>query len=159
MAMCKKLKDFLESNHVPFTTIPHSPAYTAPHVAAAAHVSGRNVVKCVMVRADGANYMVATTANAKVDLEKIEKAVGAAGATLEREEDFKALFTDCDVGGMPPFGNLYGIPVIADEDLFDDEEIVFNGGDHATLVRMKFADFERLVRPIRADVTQKEIVT
>ena len=154
MAISQKLKDFLDSSKVPYRILPHSPAYTAPKIAASAHIKGRKVVKCVMVHGDGKDFLLATTANAKVDLDKVEKALGLSGARLEREEDFKGRFPDCDVGAMPPFGNIYGISVVVDEAIYGDDEIVFNGGDHVTLVQMSFDDFRRLANPIRAAVCQ-----
>ncbi len=154
MSLCQKLRTYLDQNHIQYVTIEHSPAYTAQGVAASAHISGRTLVKPVMVRADGKHFMVATAANQRVDLEKFEAVVGATDAYLEREEDFRSLFEDCEPGAMPPFGNLYGIPVVADEAIFDDEEIAFNGGDHSTVVKMAFKDFERLVQPKKACVAR-----
>ncbi len=152
MPICKRLKSFLDENRVRYTVLVHSEAYTAQEVAAQAHVQGQNFVKSVMVQVDGKHTMVVTTANHKVDLSKLKAALGAREAHISREADFAGLFEDCDVGAMPPFGSLYGIPVVVDEAVFNNSEISFNGGDHAALVKMLFADFERLVRPAKAAV-------
>ena len=153
MPICKRLKTFLDENRVRYTVLVHSPAFTSQETAAAAHVHGQKFVKSTMVKVDGQHTMVVTTANHKIDLPMLKKALAASDAGIEREQDFEGIFEDCDLGGMPPFGNLYGIPVVVDERAFEDEEIAFNGGDHTTLVTMAFADFERLVRPKKAAVS------
>jgi Ala-tRNA(Pro) deacylase len=153
MPICEKLRAYLDANHVPYITITHSPAYTAQGVAASAHIKGQNLVKTVMVNGDGRHFMLATTANRRLDLHRVREALAVDDAHLEREEDFEALFQDCEAGAMPPFGNLYGLPVVVDESLCLDEEIAFNGGDHRTVVRMPFSDFDRLVRPKKAKLT------
>jgi Ala-tRNA(Pro) deacylase len=71
---------------------------------------------------------------------------------LAREEEFAGLFPGCELGAEPPFGNLYNLPVYADESLGKDPEIVFNAGTHLEAIRMKYLDFEKVVRPIVAPV-------
>ena len=152
MPICRKLKEFLDGRKVRYVVIAHSRAYTAPEVAASAHVKGKNLVKCVIVNADGKQYLVAASANQKVNLQKIKHLLNANEVRLAQESEFAPLFGDCETGAMPPFGNLYGVPVIADGSLYAAEEIAFSGGNHTTVVKMAFADFERLVQPLRGDV-------
>jgi Ala-tRNA(Pro) deacylase len=149
----KKLKAFLDEHRTRYIVISHSSAYTAREVAASVHVAGKDVIKCVMVNADGRPWMVATTSNQRVNFDLLRAALGAETVRLAHESEFRTIFEDCEVGAMPPFGNLYGIPVIADSVLWDDEEIVFNGGGHTTVVRMAFADYHRLVSPRKAAIT------
>jgi Ala-tRNA(Pro) deacylase len=80
----------------------------------------------------------------------VSEAAGAAlGGKVElaSEEEFAGRFTDCEVGAEPPLGNIYGMPVYVDLSLREDPEIVFNAGRHDEAIRMRYADFERLVRP------------
>lgn len=67
--------------------------------------------------------------------------------TLAKESEFKDRFPECDIGAMPPFGNLYGMPVYVDESLTKDKDIAFNAGSHDELLQVSYADFERLVKP------------
>lgn len=145
--VCEKLKKFLDENHVSYEVIKHSEAYTAQEIAAAMHVSGGMLVKVVMLNSDRGNIMVALPADRVVDIAKLREQLGFRIAALAREEEFKKHFPDCDVGAMPPFGNLYGIPVYVDETLTADEYIVFQAGTHYEAVKMLFADFDSLVRP------------
>ena len=147
MPICDKLKKYLDDNKVRYVVIAHSRAYTAQEIAASTHIKGKNLVKCVMVNGDGNHFMVATSAIHKVNWDKLKKVLNLNKVHLEQEEEFKVLFEDCEVGAMPPFGNLYNIPVIVDDVLFEDDEIAFNGGNHTSVVRMSFSDFEHLVSP------------
>jgi Ala-tRNA(Pro) deacylase len=86
-----------------------------------------------------------------VDFEKLKQAAGASKAELASEDDFKSLFPECEVGAMPPFGNLYDLPVYSETSLAEDEEIAFNAGSHKELFRMAYKDFEKLVGPTPGD--------
>jgi Ala-tRNA(Pro) deacylase len=86
-------------------------------------------------------------ANQKVILQDLREITGADSVKFATEDEFEDLFPGCEVGAMPPFGNLYGMDVFVSPTLAREEEIVFNGGTHRDLVRMAFRDFERLVEP------------
>ncbi|QXD14506.1 YbaK/EbsC family protein [Rhodocaloribacter litoris] len=144
----QKLKSYLDANGVKYVTISHSPAFTAQEVAASAHVPGREMAKTVMIKVDGKMAMAVLPATFKVDLEMLRQALGAQNVELATEEEFKDLFPDCELGAMPPFGNLYGMDVFMAATLAEDEEIVFNAGTHTELIRMAFPDYVRLVKPV-----------
>jgi Ala-tRNA(Pro) deacylase len=143
----QKLKEFLDSHAVKYLIISHSVAYTAQEIAALAHVSGRELAKTVIVKIDGALAMAVLPASYYVDLSQLRTAAGAKIAELASEAEFKDRFPDCETGAMPPFGNLYGMLIFADESLRRDKEIAFNAGSHRELVRLPWEDFERLVKP------------
>jgi Ala-tRNA(Pro) deacylase len=142
-----KLKEFLDANGVKYVTIHHSVAYTAQEVAASAHVRGREMAKTVVVRLDGNLAMAVVPAAQKVDVRRLKEVAGATAAEIAAEQDFRASFPECDLGAMPPFGNLYGVPVYVDARLAEDQEIAFNACSHTEVMRLAFKDFERLVRP------------
>ncbi|MFN8179189.1 MAG: YbaK/EbsC family protein [bacterium] len=149
----QKLKAFLDQSGVRYITITHSRAFTAPEVAASAHVKGRELAKTVMVRLDGRMAMAVVSANDHVDVEALRRASGARRVDIASERDFRDMFPECDVGAMPPFGNLWGLEVFADERLADDEDIAFNAGLHTELIRMRWTDFEHLVKPKRLELS------
>ncbi len=145
---CKeRLESYLREDQVPFETHHHPTAFTAQEVAASEHTPGKMVVKVVMVLADGELAMLAMPAPYQADLERVAEVLGASEVRLAHEEEFAPAFSDCEVGAMPPFGNLYGLPVYVDEALAEDETIVVQAGTHSDTIRLKYADFERLVRP------------
>jgi len=143
----KQLKEFLDASGVRFVSVPHDKAYTAQGVAKSAHIPGREVAKTVVVKVDGRLAMAVVPAPQAVHVDRLRKATGAVSVELAREADFQGDFPGCELGAMPPFGNLYHMDVFVDPRLADDEEITFNAGTHSEAVRMRFADFERLVRP------------
>jgi len=145
----KKLKDFLDSNKVKYVTIKHSPAYTAPEIAGSAHIPGKELAKTVIIKVDGKMAMAVLPASQRVNFDLLKKITGASKIELASEQEFKDLFPECEVGAMPPFGNLYGMEVFVDESLSEDEEIAFNAGSHTELIRLAYKDFERLVKPKR----------
>lgn len=143
----EKLKSFLDENGVRYVTIRHSPAYTAHEIAEAADISGSELAKTVIVEIEGELAMVVLPASEQVDASAVSRAAGGGNVILACEEDFASSFPDCELGAMPPFGNLYGMKIFLSPKLAEDEEIAFNAGTHTQLVQLKFADFERLARP------------
>jgi len=142
-----KLKEFLDSQKIKYVSIAHSTAYTAQGIAALTHIPGKELAKTVIVKIDDALAMAVLPASSHVALSVLRAATGAESVELAREAEFKDRFPECDTGAMPPFGNLYGMPVFVDASLAEDEEIAFNAGSHNELIRLSYADFERLVRP------------
>ena len=142
-----KLREFLDSNNVKYMVMSHSLAYTAQGVAALAHVSGKKLAKTVIVKIDGILAMAVIPASEHVDLERVRTLTGAEAVEVATEREFTDAFPDCETGAMPPFGNLYDMPVYADVRLAENEEITFTAETHRELVRMQWEDMARLVNP------------
>jgi len=143
----RKLKEFLDSEAVRYIKITHSPAYTAQEIAASAHIPGKELAKTIIVFIDGKMAMAVLPANYSIDFDHFRKTIGANRIELASEGQFKDVFPDCELGAMPPFGNLYGMEVYADQHLVEDKEIAFNAGAHSELFKMSYADFARLAKP------------
>ena len=143
----QQLKSFLDSHHVKYKTISHSPEYTAQEIAASAHIPGRELAKTVIVKVDGEFAMAVLPASMHVSLSSLKNAAGVGTTELASEDEFESLFPDCELGAMPPFGNLYDMPVFLAEQLAEDDEITFNAGSHTELVQLAYSDFDRLVQP------------
>ena len=152
----KKLEEFLDSKQVKYITINHSPAYTAREVAASAFVPRREFAKAAIVKLDGDMAIAVVPASRHVDLGKLASEAGAGEALLASEEEFRDRFPGCEVGAMPPFGNLYGMKTYVDTLLEEDDEIVFNAGTHTQVVRLSYADYSTLVQPTRCSISVKE---
>lgn len=148
-----KLKALLDRNGIDYEIIPHFTAFTAQEAAAAARIPGREVAKTVMVKIDGSMAMVVLEAPDHVDLGRLREIAGAGNAELASESEFRDLFPDCEPGAMPPFGNLWDLPVFVDQRLREDERIAFAAGSHTELVRLAYGDFERLVNPAVAELS------
>jgi Ala-tRNA(Pro) deacylase len=143
----QKLKDFLDKENVKYVSIKHSSAYTAQEIAASAHIPGKELAKTVVVKINGKMAMAVLPASYKIDIKLLKEITGADNIRLADETEFKDKFPDCEVGAMPPFGNLYNIDVYAAQSLEDDEDIVFNACTHTELIKLAFKDYKRLVNP------------
>ena len=142
-----KLESYLRSNGVPFEVRHHPQAFTAQELSEREHVPGKTHAKVVMVIADGKMVMLAPPAPWRVDLERARRALRAGEVRLAREDEFVAAFPDCELGAMPPFGNLYRLPVYVDPALAEDDTIHFPVGTHTDSMSLKYRDFARLVEP------------
>ena len=145
-SLCK-VESLLRENGVPFQVHHHPPAYTAQELAAVEHVPGRYVTKVVIAFADDNMVMLALPAPAMVNLLKLAEEVSTDNVRLASEAEFTGMFPDCEVGAMPPFGTLYGIPVLVDRRLAEDERIFFQAGTHTDTIEIAYNDYANLVRP------------
>ncbi|MBI5770776.1 MAG: YbaK/EbsC family protein [Verrucomicrobia bacterium] len=146
-----KLKAFLDSRGVRYVSIQHSMAFTAAEVAESVHVKGRDFGKTVIVKVDGAMAMVVLPASRRILVQDLRELLGSDHVRLASEAEFQDAFPDCELGAMPPFGNLYGMPVYVAACLADEPEIAFNAGTHTEVIKMSYADFEELVHPMVLD--------
>jgi len=143
----QKLRDYLDQHEIQYVTISHSPAYTAQRIAEITRIPGKELAKTVIVKIDDEFAMAVLPASRRVHLRHLQEAIGADEVTLSSEIEFNELFPDCEVGAMPPFGNLYDMGVYVAEQLTEDDEIAFNAGSHSELVKMSYNDFANLVTP------------
>jgi Ala-tRNA(Pro) deacylase len=150
------LKEYLESQGVKYAIIEHEPVYTAQETAASAHVPGNQLAKIVMVKLDGIMAMAVLPAPDRINFDRFKQATDSRHVELASEHEFKDLFPDCDLGAMPPFGDLYGMQVYASQSLADQIEIAFCAGSHAELVSISFEDFRKLSNPTIFDFSWKE---
>ena len=138
---------FLDQAGVKYKVAEHKPAFSAQQVAAAEHEPGKYVAKPVIVKADGKFLMCVLAACYKIDLRALKGQLGAKSVELAEEEDIGKLFSDCELGAEPPFGNLYDIPTILDKAMENDDHIMFQAGSHEKAVRMTMAEYKKLVKP------------
>ena len=147
MPIAKMTKEFLDKNDVKYLIISHSRAYTAQEIAASTHIPGKELAKSIMVKIDGDLAMIVLPASYKINFDMLNSVLGKKEINLATEDDFKPVFPDCEIGAMPPFGNLYGVPVYMAKSLDDDIEIAFNAGTHTEVIRLAMDDYKRLVNP------------
>jgi len=147
VTVLKKLKDYLEQNQGSYELGYHVRVYTAQEIAAAQHVPGKEMAKVVMVKTDGKSVMLVLPASYRVEMKKLKGVLNSKKVVMVKEEEFQELFPDCEIGAMPPFGNLYNLEVWVDQVLTEDDFIVFRAGSHVETLRIKYSDYARLVSP------------
>jgi Ala-tRNA(Pro) deacylase len=148
MPLKKRLKDFLDQNHVKYVTMIHSKAYTAQEIAAVLHVPGKMFAKTVILKEDEKYLMAVLPATHRINMDLFKQVSHTHHPELASEEEFESLFPKCEIGAMPPFGNIYDMSTLVDSSLTKDEDICFNATTHSEVIKMKYADFERLVKPV-----------
>jgi len=152
-----RLKEILDGKNIRYVIVSHSTAYTAAAIAAMTHTPGKEIAKSVMVLVEGKLAMVVVPGSKHVDLRALKTALAAKEVSLAHEHQFAHVFPDCEVGAMPPFGNLYDVPVYVDQSLSQDSEIAFNAGSHRELLRMAYSDYHNLVRPQVLNVVAESV--
>jgi Ala-tRNA(Pro) deacylase len=143
----EKLEAYLRQNGVPFEVRHHPRAFTAQEISQLEHIPGKLMAKVVIVIADDKKVMLVLPAPWRVDLDQAAAVLGTGEARLAREEEFVAAFPDCELGAMPPFGNLYRLPVYVERSLAEDQTIYFQAGTHTDTMSVPYSDFARLVQP------------
>ena len=147
-----KIQEYLRQSGVSFETHEHMPAYTAQEVAAAEHVSGKQLAKTVVINSSKGYAMCVLPAHQKLDMDKAARLLNTSGISLADEKEMAGLFADSEVGAEPPFGGLYDLPTLVDQQLTCCEEIVFQAGDHRHTIRLRYEDYSHLANPIVGDL-------
>jgi Ala-tRNA(Pro) deacylase len=145
MPVARRIKEILSMEGVAYESIPHKPAHTAQTLAEAEHVSGHEHAKSVIVRTGDELVMFVLPACYNLDVPAVRQLLGE-DAQLADEPEFAGRFPDCEVGAIPPFGNLYNLRTFVDTALADDEKITFPAGSFRESLRIPYADFARLVK-------------
>lgn len=152
-----RLKELLEERKIQYEVIQHPTAYTAQEEAAATHIPGAQWAKTVVVLTDGEPVLAVLPAHRKIDLDRFRELTGADDVRIADEREFRELYPDCEVGAMPPFGNLYGQTTFVDEELRTGEAVAFHAGDHETAIRISYSDFEALSEPVPEMFTTDDV--
>ena len=153
---CKeRLEELFQRRKVTYSVIEHAQAAGAQHVARELGIPGRQLAKVVMVVADGEWAMMVLPAPHRLSTKKARKVLRARRVRVAVEDEFADLFPDCDLGAMPPFGSLYDLPLYVDHTLTSQREIAFTAGSHEQIVRIPFADYERVAKPTIANFSDR----
>jgi Ala-tRNA(Pro) deacylase len=149
------LEAYLTGSRVEYEILPHREVFTTPAVASELHEKGAYVAKAFIAWSDGKLVMLVLPAHAHVDIDQVKKMLQAKSVRQAREDEFKDIFPDCEVGAMPPFGNLYGVPVYLDHSLSRVPHLVFQAGSHRAALKVLTSDYLRLVLPTIGDFTRQ----
>ena len=147
MSIPQRIREYLDSKNVPYEWLPHPQAFTAQEVAHSLHISGKRLAKTVIVNADGRMIMAVLPASHRLVMPELKASLEARHLEMLPEGELAKVFPECDLGAIPPFGNLYGIDVWVDRTIADQGEIVFNAGTHVDAVRMRYHDYAGLAKP------------
>jgi Ala-tRNA(Pro) deacylase len=141
MTTLRRCIDFLDRNRVSYAHTTHANAYRALEVAYAEDLPPHKFAKTVIFFGDHCYAMAVLPADCTVDLEELATDLGLTHIRLATEVELTRLFPECEVGAMPPLGDLFRLPVYLDERLADENYIGFNAGTHRDTIYMRFADY------------------
>lgn len=143
----QKLEEYLKKSHVWYEVRQHPITMTSEELAQRENVDGHQVAKVVVMREGGKYFMIVLPASYFVDMKEVRRATGHPNMHFATESELETAFPDCEVGAMPPLGNLYDMPIFAEKALAEDDIIEFNGGTHEDAIRMKYKDWEKMTHP------------
>ena len=148
-----RILEFLAEQDIAFESLPHAPAFSAQKLAKYLHVKGGEVAKAVLLHAPDGYVLAVLPATQHVDTERVAEALGGP-VRLADDDEIAQVFRDCEWGVVPPFGTLYGLPVLLEESITPETLMVFETTTHAEAVRMLCRDFEKLERPRRLSLAR-----
>jgi Ala-tRNA(Pro) deacylase len=148
MSISRTLNAYLDRERVHYDVLSHPEAFRALAIAQTLHTPEKEMAKVVIVKVQERFVMTVLPASWNVDLHRLRTVFATHRVRLATEDEIIGLFPDCELGAMPPFGNLYGLPVYVDQSLTEDEEIVFQAGTHLDAIRMRYWDFASLAFPV-----------
>ena len=151
----ERVREHLDRAGVTYEVVPHREAFTAQGVAAASHVSGWQMAKVLVGRDERGYVMAVLPATCRLDLPTFRRITRRRNLLLATEEELRQVFPDCEVGAMPPYGNLYDMPVYVDTCFSPEKELAFQAGNHHEIVRMAWEPFEKTVHPVRTDFCRR----
>jgi Ala-tRNA(Pro) deacylase len=146
-----RLTQFLSDQHIAFEEMLHPPAYTSQKLARFLHISGRHVVKSVLLKGPKGFFLAVLPAAQMIDVPHLSARLSG-GVCLATVAELTEHFNDCEFGAVMPFGRLYGLATILEATIPLDAMIVFEAQRHAVAIRMLCRDFVRLERPERMHI-------
>jgi Ala-tRNA(Pro) deacylase len=144
MGIAIALAQYLLDRDVAYELVPHTHAETALASAAASRLPADNVIKAVVLKGADGFMLALLPASRHIELDELRQVLGA-GVDIAGEEQIETLFPDCEPGSVPALGAAYGIGVVVDDSLARQQDLYFEGGDHAHLVHISGTSFRRLM--------------
>ena len=148
MTIASKLENYLQQREVEYQVVAHPHSEYSMETAEKAHVHGDALAKGVLVKDDDGYLLVVVPADYHIELESLHKLLGQEVAMVG-EATLEEIFSDCELGAVPPIGMAYGVKTIWDpkSSLGELDEVFFEAGDHQSLVRMSGVQFHELMAP------------
>ncbi len=148
MAIAITLQQYLDQNGVEYEVLPHAHTQTSLDTAHTSHIPAEHIAKSVILEDEAGYLMAVIPASHHIDLGKLsrqlERRLG-----LATEEELPGLFSDCEIGAIPPIGEAYQMEVVMDDSLEKCPDIYFEAGDHTDLIHVRGPAFLQLMQRAR----------
>lgn len=149
-----QIKDILDKNMIKYQSYEHRAVFTSEEAAKVRNTRMSQGAKALVMIGDKKPLMVVLPADRKVDFKNVKKLLKIKNLEMAKPEEVKKL-TGVEIGAVPPFGNLVGLPLYVDNSLTQEEEIVFNAGLHTKSIMMQSGDYLTVTKPILGDYSVK----
>jgi Ala-tRNA(Pro) deacylase len=154
MNVLEEIRKLLDKHKVSYKCWDHPPVHTSEEAAKVRGTPLESGAKAMVLRSEGKYLMVVIAGDKKMDFKKVKGAIDSPRLTLATPEEVKQV-THCVIGSVPPFGNIFKIPVYLDRSLLRSPIINFNAGKHGTSIAMSITDYQKVVQPVLVDVAQE----
>ncbi len=145
MGIAISLKKYLENTNTPFELISHDYSAGASNTAKSANIAGASLAKGVLLRDEDFHYtLCALPADHQIRRHTLNQILDRR-LSLADEDELQTLFKDCEQGAVPALGKAYGLHVLWEDDLLENEAIFIEAGDHRHLIRLSRENFEQLM--------------
>ena len=148
MSIAKTVESCLEQHRIAYDVISHAHAISSGDTAKAAAVLPCQIAKPVILGDEQGYVMAVVPGDRHVDVDQLSHQLGRR-LRLVDEGTFAHLFTDCELGAIPPLGPAYGVDTIIDDRLLEQAQVCFVAGDHDELVRVDQESFRTLIAGAR----------
>jgi len=147
MGIALSLQQYLDGQGVPYEVTTHERTVRSTETAKASSIHGNNLAKGVLMKCEDGFILAVVPASRHVRLDALEdwlhQPVG-----LATEAEISHIFSDCELGSIPPVAAAYGLAAVMDGSLDGFNDVYFEGGDHRSLVHLKGAEFHKLMAGI-----------
>lgn len=153
MTVLENIRKLLENNNIQFKEFKHKPVRTSEEADSirpeySSSQGAKALILSVKYSKDNRKMiMVVLPGDKRIDSKKLRKLLSCQSFSFASEDEVVKVTNGVLPGGVPPFGNLFGLKVYVDPSLSENEEIIFNAGDRSVSIAMKYTDYENLVNP------------
>ncbi len=145
MAIAITLQEYLDKSGIEYNVLPHTHTETSLDTAHTTHIPPEQVAKSVILEDEDGYLMAVIPASHHIELgqlsHQLERRLG-----LATEDELAGLFSDCDLGAIPPIGEAYHMEVVMDDSLQQCPDIYFEAGDHTDLIHVRGPAFQQLMQ-------------
>ena len=152
-AVFNKIKDVLNKEKIDYEVLEHKPVYTSKEAAEVRGTELRQGTKALVLKTEEGFIQACVAGNKELDIEKLQKITLFKKLELANAKEVRQA-TGCNIGSVPPFGNLFNLKVYFDKSVLENEIVAFNAGQHTKSIKMKAKDLVKVVNPVVGDFGQ-----
>ncbi|MBI2660410.1 aspartate--tRNA ligase [Candidatus Woesearchaeota archaeon] len=142
-----KIRDILNKEKIEFEVLEHKPVFTSKEAAEVRGTELKQGTKALIVKTEEGFIQAVVSGAKEVDLAKLQKLTLFKNLQLANAKEVKQA-TGCNIGSVPPFGNLFNLKTYFDKSVVENEILAFNAGQHTKSIKMKAKDLVKVVNPV-----------